>query len=178
MNFEHQLKTLVFFHLEEHTSGRHLLQVLEEDDFARTVIAPPEGIKKSSFFEAINSRGLEQLLSVFQQLQANAAKTLTGKHAALGNLVAIDGSLIDAVLSMHWADYRNDCRKAKVPIGFDINHLYRQKYFSLMARLMSVPLSAGYFRLVKLELWTDQFNSIYHISFPRFKGLPPQSVPY
>ena len=83
MNFEHQLKSLVFFHLEEHTSGRHLLQVLEEDDFARNVIAPPEGIKKSSFFEAINSRGLEQLFYVFQQLQANAAKSCT-RQAAWG----------------------------------------------------------------------------------------------
>ncbi|OQY97666.1 MAG: hypothetical protein B6D35_14645 [Candidatus Brocadia sp. UTAMX2] len=114
LNFEHRLKPLVFFHLEEHTSGRHLLQVLKEDDFARKVIVPHEGIKKSSFFEAINSRGLEQLLYVFQQLQANAAKTLPKEHAELGNLVAIDCSLIDAVLSMHWADYRKDCRKAKV----------------------------------------------------------------
>jgi len=89
MNFEHQLKALVFFHLEEHTSGRHLLQALEEDDFARNVIAPPEGIKKSSFFEAINSRGLEQLTYVFQQLQAQAAKILPKEHAELGNLVAI-----------------------------------------------------------------------------------------
>ena len=35
MDFEHQLKTLVFFHLEEHTSASHLIQVLKEDDFAR-----------------------------------------------------------------------------------------------------------------------------------------------
>ena len=47
MDFEHQLKSLVFYHLDDHTSGRHLLQVLEEDDFAREVIAPPAGIKKS-----------------------------------------------------------------------------------------------------------------------------------
>jgi hypothetical protein len=129
MNFEHQLKSLVFFHLEEHTSGRHFLQILEEDDFARKVIAPPEGIKKSSFFEAINSRGLEQLIYVFQQLQANAAKILPTEHAKLGNLVAIDGSLIDAVLSMHWADYRKDCRKAKVHIGFDMNQSIPSKIF-------------------------------------------------
>ncbi len=129
MNFEHQLKALIFFHLEEHTSGRHLLQVLEEDDFARTVIAPPEGIKKSSFFEAINSRGLEQLLSVFQQLQANAAKLLPREHAELGTLITIDGSLIDAVLSMYWADYRNNCRKAKVHVGFDINQSIPSKIF-------------------------------------------------
>lgn len=129
MDFEHQLKSLVFYHLEEHTSGRHLLQVLEEDDFAREVIAPPDGIKKSSFFEAINSRGLEQLTYVFQQLQAKAAKILPREHAELGNLVAIDGSLIDAVLSMHWADYRNDCKKAKVHLGFDINQSIPSKLF-------------------------------------------------
>jgi hypothetical protein len=122
MNFEHQLKALVFFHLEEHTSGRHLLQVLEEDDFARKVIAPPDGIKKSCFFEAINSRGLEQLTYVFQQLQAQAANILPKEHAELGNLVAIDGSLIDAVLSMRWADYRKDCRKAKVHTLKNISH--------------------------------------------------------
>jgi len=42
MNFEEQLKILVFFHLEEHKSARHLMQVLKEDDFARDVIAPEE----------------------------------------------------------------------------------------------------------------------------------------
>jgi IS4 transposase len=129
MNFEHQLKASVFYHLEEHTSGRHLLQVLEEDDFAREVIAPPQGIKKSSFFEAINSRGLEQLTYVFQELQAKAAKILPREHPGLGNLVAIDGSLIDAVLSMHWADYRSDSKKAKVHLGFDINQSIPSKIF-------------------------------------------------
>ncbi len=44
MEFEHHLKTLILFHLEEHTSAQQLLPVLEEDDFARTEIAPPEGI--------------------------------------------------------------------------------------------------------------------------------------
>ena len=34
MTFDEQLKALIFFHLEEHVSGQHLLQVLEEDDFA------------------------------------------------------------------------------------------------------------------------------------------------
>lgn len=129
MDFEHQLKALVFYHLEEHTSGRHLLQVLEEDDFAREVIAPPSGIKKSSFFEAINSRGLEQLTYVFQQLQAKATKILPREHAELGNLIVIDGTLIDAVLSMHWADYRNNCKKAKVHLGFDINQSIPSKIF-------------------------------------------------
>jgi len=64
MTFDDQLKALVFFHLEEHVSGQHLLQVLDEDAFARDHIAPKEGIKKSSFAEAVNSRGLEQLLYI------------------------------------------------------------------------------------------------------------------
>ncbi|OOP56141.1 MAG: hypothetical protein AYP45_10785 [Candidatus Brocadia carolinensis] len=51
LNFEHQPKSFVFYHLEEHTSGRHLLQVLEEDDFAREVIALPKRIKKSTLVQ-------------------------------------------------------------------------------------------------------------------------------
>jgi len=46
MDFEHHLKALIFYHLEEHSSGRHLLQVLKEDDFTKNQIAPPERIKK------------------------------------------------------------------------------------------------------------------------------------
>jgi hypothetical protein len=122
MNFEQQLKALIYFHLQEYKSGRHLLQVLEEDNFARKVIAPPKGIKKSSFFEAINTRGLEQLAYVFEELQAQAVEILPTEHADLGELVAIDGSIIDAVLSMHWADFKNGKKKAKTHLGFDLNH--------------------------------------------------------
>ena len=46
MTFEDHLKALVYFHLEEHHSAQHLLQVLEQDDFARNQIAPEDGIKK------------------------------------------------------------------------------------------------------------------------------------
>jgi hypothetical protein len=129
MEFEHQLKALILFHLEEHTSAQHLLQVLEEDSFARTGIAPPEGIKKSSFSEAINTRGLEQFIHIFEQLQAQATKTIPAQHSCLGDLIAIDGSLIDAVLSMYWADYRKGSRKAKVHLGFDINRSIPKKIF-------------------------------------------------
>lgn len=129
MEFEHQLNALIYFHLEEHTSGRHLMQSLEEDEFAREQIAPPEGIKKSSFFEALNNRGLEQLLEVFQGLQKEAAGILPFEHAELGELVAIDGSLIDAVLSMYWADYRDGAKKAKVHVGFDLNRSMPSKIF-------------------------------------------------
>ena len=56
MDFEDQLNALIYFHLEEHTSGRHLLQALKEDAFARQHIAPHAGIGQSSFFEAINPK--------------------------------------------------------------------------------------------------------------------------
>jgi hypothetical protein len=129
MEFEHQLKALILFHLEEHTSAQHLLQVLEEDSFARAEIAPPDGIRKSSFSEAINTRGLEQFIYMFEQLQAQATKTIPAQHSCLGDLVAIDGSLIDAVLSMHWADYRKGSKKAKAHVGFDINRSIPKKIF-------------------------------------------------
>ena len=129
MHFEQQLRALVYFHLEEHTSGRHLIQALEEDDFARNHIAPPDGIQKSSFFEAINNRGLEQLGYVYQQLQNQASDILPAQHTELGELVGIDGSLIQAVLSMYWADYRDGSKKAKVHVGFDINRGIPSKIF-------------------------------------------------
>ena len=129
MTFEDQLNALVFYHLEEHESGTHLVQVLEEDTFAREHIAPKDGIKKSSFFEAINTRGLEQLTVVFNELQAQAAATIPKQFEHLGDLVAIDGSLINAVLSMTWADYRNGSKKAKVHLGFDINRSVPTKLY-------------------------------------------------
>ena len=129
MEFEDQLNALIYFHLEEHTSASHLMQVLKEDEFAREHVAPKAGIEKSSFSEAINSRGLHQLMEVFHALQAEAAGMLPAEFSHLGDLVAIDGSLIDAVLSMHWADYREGSRKAKTHLGFDINRGIPRKIF-------------------------------------------------
>ncbi len=37
--------------------------------------------------------------------------------------------LIDAVLSMYWADYRIGFKKVKVHLGFDINHSIPSKVF-------------------------------------------------
>jgi hypothetical protein len=129
MTFEEHLRALVFFHLEEHHSAQHLLQVLEEDDFARSEIAPENGIKKSSFSEATNSRGLDQFMHVYQNLQAQASDVLPKQNPELGNLVGIDGSLIEATLSMHWADYRKQSKKAKVHVGFDLNQAIPRKIY-------------------------------------------------
>ena len=129
MTFEDQLKALVFFHLEEHTSAQHLLQSLDEDSFARTYIAPEAGIKKSSFSEAVNTRGLEQLSYIYQNLQGQAIGILPKQYEELGELNAIDGSLIDASLSMNWADYRKGAKKAKIHLGFDLNRSIPRKIF-------------------------------------------------
>jgi len=129
MSFDDQLKALIFYHLQEYASGSELLQALEQDNFAKEYIAPPKGIKKSSFFEAMNTRGLEQLAEVFSHLVKQAGKALPVEYAHLGNLISIDGSLIDAVLSMEWADYRNGSKKAKAHIGFDINRGIPRKIY-------------------------------------------------
>jgi len=129
MTFEDQLKILTYYHLEEHSSGRHLLQVLAQEDFAATHIAPPGGIQKSAFFEAINTRGLEQMVHVYEDLQkqATAKLPIAKEISGLGDLIAVDGSLIDATLSMLWADYRTEVKKAKVHLGFDIGRGVPQK---------------------------------------------------
>ncbi len=129
MNFEDQLHALIFFHLQEHESARDLVQYLEEDDFAKECIAPDGGISRSSFSEVINFRGLEQLQYVFQELCKKAQGVLPSQYSDLGDLVSIDGSLIDAVLSMYWADYRKGAKKAKGHFGFDVNHKIPMKIY-------------------------------------------------
>ena len=129
MTFDDQLKALIFYHLEEYSSGSELLQALEQNDFAKECVASSKGIKKSSFFEAINNRGLEQLTEVFDHLVKQAGKALPDEFAHLGNLVSIDGSLIDSVLSMEWADYRSGSKKAKAHVGFDINRGIPRKIY-------------------------------------------------
>jgi hypothetical protein len=129
MSFKDQLSALVYFHLQEHKSARHLIQDLKENDFARQNIAPEGGISRSSFSEIINGRGIEQLQFIFENLYKQAAGVLPKEHAKLGDLVSIDGSLIDSVLSMYWADYRKGSKKAKAHCGFDINHGIPNKIF-------------------------------------------------
>jgi len=129
MSFEDQLKSLIYFHLQEHDSARHLVQDMKENDFARQNIASKGGISRSSYSEIINGRGLEQLQFIFENLYKQAVKVLPKKHKKLGDLISIDGTLIDAVLSMYWADYRKGSKKAKAHFGFDINHSIPSKIF-------------------------------------------------
>ena len=129
MNTEELLNILTYYHLQDFSSGRELIQTLQEDDYARQFVAPAGGIKHSTFFDTVNDRGVEQLLFVFTELQKQAAGILPSQYLELGDLVAIDGSLIDAVLSMHWAEYRTHSKKAKLHFGLDLNHGIPRKLF-------------------------------------------------
>ena len=140
MTFKDQVSALVYFHLQEHKLSRHLIQDLKENDFAKDNIAPDGGISRSSFSEIINGRGLEQLQFIFENLYKEAARVLPKEHAELGDIVSIDGSLIDAVLSMYWADYRKGSKKAKAHCGFDINHIEILICFKMKASILSAAL--------------------------------------
>ncbi len=120
MNMEQFLDILVYYHLIHPESGRCLIQELEQDSFAKTMIAPHDGVKKSSFFEAMHSRDFNFLVQVFNALLARAFSILPKEYSDLGELIAIDGTLIDAVLSATWADYRTNSNKAKAHFGFNV----------------------------------------------------------
>lgn len=116
------LNILVYYHLNEFSSGRELLQNLEEDEYARHLIAPAGGVKRSTFFDTVNERCVEQLLHVLSELQKQAVSILPARHIELGELVAVDGSFIDSVLSMTWAEYQTQNNKAKLHLGFDLTY--------------------------------------------------------
>lgn len=129
LSFEQQLNALILFHLEEHASAQELLQFLDEDDVARLIVGAPGGIKKSTFYEAINTRGLPQMIHVFTELYRVASETLPVEYPELGNIVAIDGSMLEATLTMTWADYRDGSKKAKAHVGFDLNRSIPSKIY-------------------------------------------------
>lgn len=121
LTFAEQIHSLVYFHVEEYQSGRALLEDLADPQQTPPSGLPSGGIKRSTFFEALNSRGLAQMVALFQRLSHKAAKRVTQRYTDLGDLRAVDGTLVNATLSMRWADYTAPTPKAKVHLGFDLN---------------------------------------------------------
>ncbi len=119
--FGDQIYTLVYFHCEEYSSGRALIEDINDPEQSPPKGLPQDGLPHSTFFEAIHSRGLSQMFEVFERLSNKAAKALGTKYEKFGSLCAIDSSLVDATLSMEWADYTETTNKAKVHLYFDIN---------------------------------------------------------
>ena len=89
---------------------------------AKEPAAPEQGLKRSTFFEAVSSRGLEQMLRVYDNLFDQARAVLPDRHPSPGSIVGIDGSPISATLSMDWAD------KARIRLGFDANHAFHPNF--------------------------------------------------
>jgi len=61
MNTEELLNVLTYYHLQDFSSGKELIQAQQEDDYAKK-LSPAGGIKRSTFFDTVNDRGVEQLL--------------------------------------------------------------------------------------------------------------------
>ena len=119
--FDFQVKSLVYYHSADCTSGQDLLQAMQEDAFVRHTLIPKDGLAESTFYEANAHRGMVQMLQLLDRLSKKVRKRLRIAHPELGELVAIDGSLLQASLSMRWADYSDTHHKAKVHVGFDLN---------------------------------------------------------
>lgn len=119
--FEHQLKSLIYYHTEQYTSAQDLLQAMREDASIRCIMVPESGLGESTFYEANATRGAVQMLEVLDRLSKRVSKRLGIAHPELGDLVAIDSSLIEASLSMSWADYSESQHKVKAHLGFDLN---------------------------------------------------------
>ena len=118
--FAHQIRGLVYYHTERCTSAQDLLESARCDGFVNQLLIPESGLGESTFYDANANRGSTQLLELVDRLSKKAAKCVNISHAELGRLVVIDGSLIPASLSMTWADYRKNVRKAKMHLGFDL----------------------------------------------------------
>jgi len=76
MDTEDLLNILTYYHLQEFSSGRELVQALQEDDYAKYLVAPAGGIKRSTFFDTVNGRGVEQLLHVFTRTAEAGTRSL------------------------------------------------------------------------------------------------------
>ena len=119
--FDYQVKSLIYYHTEAFDSAQDLLQTMATNESVRHMLVPAEGLGESTFYEANATRGCPQMLEVFDRLSKKVSRCLGLDFASLGDLVAIDGSLIDATLSMTWADYTESKNKVKVHLGFDLN---------------------------------------------------------
>jgi hypothetical protein len=162
------VKCLIYYHTGEYISAQALLQDMQNDESVKYIINCPEGFGQSTFYEANSSRGVTQMLEVFDRLAKKVSKYLRFSHAQLGNLVAIDGSLIDATLSMTWADYREFSNKAKVHLGFDLNKSIPLKLYLTEGKEAERPfvsfilepgqtgvLDRGYQDHERLDVWID-----------------------
>jgi hypothetical protein len=89
--------------------------------------------------DTVNERGLEQLLGVFIELPKQATKTLSSQCSERGDLVAIDGSLIASVLSMHRAEYRTHSKTVSIRRVWQLRNQIRNEANQQSTTKKSVP---------------------------------------
>ena len=70
--------------------------MIQSDPLTQRLLMPSGGLGQSTFYEANANRGLVQMVQIFDKLAAKVSRKLGMRHSQLGNLTAIDGSLIDA----------------------------------------------------------------------------------
>lgn len=167
--FDYQVRALVYYHVETYSSALDLLEAAETDEFVNRLLVPERGLGQSTFYEANASRGSVQMSELFDRLYKKAAKQSPIAFGELGKLVVLDGSLIDACLSMTWADYRSSSRKAKMHLGFDLNRgLPRKMYLTdgngaerpfvsmLLEEDETAVIDRGYQDHQKFDHWIEQ----------------------
>lgn len=168
-SFPHQMRALIYYHVEAFTSAQDLLQATKSDPLARQLIVPEAGLGESTFYEANQTRGLVQMIELLNRLAKKVSKRLKMAFPDLGRLKAIDGSLIEATLSMDWADYTATVHKAKAHLGFDLNRGIprtmqltdgkageRPFVSTLLERGETAVLDRGYQDHGRFDAWIDE----------------------
>jgi len=104
------------FHLEEYDSAAApCFRLWSRTSLPANSSPRPKALAGVSYGEALNTRGLNSC-SWSTRNSGSGHRYLPEAHSHLGNLVAIDGTLIDAVCSMTWADYSSTNQKGQKSI--------------------------------------------------------------
>ena len=167
--FNHQIRGLVYYHTEACSSAQDLLQAARCDRLANQLLVPASGLGESTFYEANATRGEKQMFELFARLSKTAAKQIGFTLPRHQGLIAIDGSFIDACLSMTWADYSRHKRKAKLHFGFDLNGAIPRKIFlsdgkaderpfvcDLLDKGQTGVMDRGYQDHARFDAWINQ----------------------
>ena len=72
--FDHQVRGLVYYHIEACSSAQDLLRAAQCDGFVNRLLVPTSGLGQSTFYEANTTRGKKQMFELFSRLSKTAAK--------------------------------------------------------------------------------------------------------